>query len=127
MRENIREQGACLATMTVPLQLVTEVNGKTYLIWQNTHLNSKKSARPCRLAFISETDQTQEVDGYDGTTITELLRLESEFSKLKVRHSTFQCYLQYHMIQCINTITLLNFHFQPLKTNRKTRIIYRSF
>ena len=75
------------------------------------------------MAFISETDQTREVDGYDGTTITELLRLESEFSKLKVSPFHFRMFPPISH----DPTTFLNFAFRAPENKKKTGIIFTSF
>ena len=43
-----RNQGACLASVMVPLQLVTIIKKRILLIWQNCRCNSPYSCRPLR-------------------------------------------------------------------------------
>ena len=47
-----RDQGACLASVMVPLQLVTIIKKKIHLVWQNCRCNSPYACRPVRFVCL---------------------------------------------------------------------------
>ena len=72
-----RVQGSCLASLMVPLQLITVVQNKVHLLYHNWWCNSPKSIRPLRLWFVKESD------GLMGTTAAEIKRLNDELKELQ--------------------------------------------
>ena len=49
-----RDQGALLATHMVGLQIVTVINGKVHILYNNSLCNSALSCRPVRYWFVNE-------------------------------------------------------------------------
>ena len=87
--DNVRCPGALFATNMVALQLVTVIDKKIYILYDNTLCNSSTSVRPVRHQYIKETKQVT-TDEYERlqTEIRQLTKFEWT-SSISIQHIGF--------------------------------------